>query len=492
MLRWYRCRLRVVPLVGSPEWPTGGEATRATVDHPYAVAVPDRLIFQLGTNNWQRDGEFAPGSGILHESHHHAYNALPGVRCYSMYPSRRQRFAEEDVHVFPLEHDIPICESISPVSSYRWHAMSEAEVDAYRLRLTNAVADWMDEIEARTGDQFSLAIAHHAFMNTVVLRDVNRRRVARGRPRMTELCFAHGTELKMFNNERRADDTEAFPLRFLPFMQREKIFDFADPEHGVDVAASISLEQVDALLDVFPEFPREHVVLSPNGYNQDVFLPLPDGADRAAVLAGFFTQPLDGSDDAPVPIAPPEGFDAVVVFCGKFADWKRLDALLRAAAVYEQDERRILTLVIGSGPPEAQRDMHRLTTELGLRRTYFLGPRGQDELATLFACADVGCFPSYREPFGLVFVECMASGTPVIGADSGGPRDFVTPEVGALVPETDDRAVLAASLVEAIRQALDADWKTTRGPVAAQYARNRFSVTGQVSHLLAEVDRLTT
>ena len=85
-----------------------------------------RLIFQLGTNNWQRDGEFAPGSGILHESHHHAYNALPGVRCYSMYPSRRQRFEDEDVHVFPLEHDIPICESVSPVSSYRWHSMSEA------------------------------------------------------------------------------------------------------------------------------------------------------------------------------------------------------------------------------------------------------------------------------------------------------------------------------------------------------------------------------
>ena len=37
----------------------------------------DRLIFQLGTNNWQRGGEFAPGSGILHEAHHHAYNALP-------------------------------------------------------------------------------------------------------------------------------------------------------------------------------------------------------------------------------------------------------------------------------------------------------------------------------------------------------------------------------------------------------------------------------
>jgi glycosyltransferase involved in cell wall biosynthesis len=453
--------------------------------------VSDRLIFQLGTNNWQRDGEFAPGSGILHEAHHRAYNALPGVRCYSMYPSRRQRFEEEDVRVFPLDHDIPICESVSPVSSYRWHSMNAAEVDAYRLRLTDAVADWIDEIESRTGQRFSLAIAHHAFMNTVVLRDVNRRRVAAGRPRMTLLCFAHGTELKMFNNERRGEEPEEFPLRFLPFMKRERIFDFANPRHGVDVAAAISVEQVNALLDVFSEFPRQRVVLSPNGYNQDVFLPLPERTDRAAMLAGFVTQPLDGSDLKPEPVAPPEGFDAVVAFCGKFADWKRLDALLRAAAIYEQDERQILTLVIGSGPPQAQRAMHELTTELGLRRAYFLGPRPQHELALLFGCADIGCFPSYREPFGLVFVECMACGTPVIGADSGGPRDFVTSEVGTLVPETDDGTALATALAEAINEALDADWKTTRGPTAAQYARSRFSVTGQVSHLLAEIDRLT-
>ena len=455
----------------------------------------DRLIFQLGTNNWQRGGEFAPGSGILHEAHHHAYDALPGVRAYSMYPSRRQRFREEDVRVFELDHDIPICESVSPVSSYRWHSMSEAEVAAYRQRLTDEVAGWMEEIEARTGDRFGLAIAHHAFMNTVVMRDVNRRRVASGLDRMPVLCFAHGTELKMYANERRGDQPEEFPLRFLPFMQREKIFDYADLEHGVDVVAAISEEQVRAFLGIFPEFPAERVVLSPNGYNQDVFRrlasPVDVYADRERVLAGFTTQPVEGSGRAPEPVAPADGFDAVVAFCGKFADWKRLDAVLRAAAIYERWERRILTLVVGSGPRQAQVEMHDLADELGLRRTYFLGPRPQDELAVLFNCADVGCFPSYREPFGLVFIECMACGTPVIGADSGGPRDFVTPEVGVLVPETDDRQALADSLAAAAGRAVDEDWKRTKGPAAEAYARGTFSVVSQVSQLLDEVDRLT-
>jgi len=310
---------------------------------------------------------------------------------------------------------------------------------------------------------------------------------------MPLLAFAHGTELKMYNNEKRGDNPTEFPLRFLPFMQGEKIFDYADPDHGVDVAASISSEQVEALVGVFPEFPRERVVLSHNGYNQRVFHVQPGAyEDRARVLAGFTTQPPEGTGRTPEPVAPADGFDAVVAFCGKFADWKRLDALLRAAATYEQrTDKKIMTLIAGSGPLEAQVQLQDLADELGLRRTYFLGPRPQDELTTLFNCADVGCFPSYREPFGLVFIECMACGTPVIGADSGGPRDFVTTEVGTLVPETDDRVALAGSLATAIGQALDADWKTARGPVAAQYARERFSVTGQVSHLLEEIDRLT-
>jgi glycosyltransferase involved in cell wall biosynthesis len=455
--------------------------------------VADRLIFQLGTNNWQRGGEFAPGSGILHEAHHHAFNALPGVRAYSMYPSRRQRSRDEDVHVFELEHDIPICESVSPVSSYRWHSMSAQEVTAYRTRLTDEVAAWMDEIEAGTDDRFGLGIAHHAFMNTVVMRDVNRRRVAAGKNRIPLLCFAHGTELKMYAHERSGDDPAEFPLRFLPFMQGEKIFDYADPEHGVDVVAAISAEQVEAFLGVFPEFPRERVILSPNGYNQDAFRRQPQTyGDRERVLAGFGTWPAAGTDRSPGPVVSPDGFDAVVVFCGKFADWKRLDALLLAAASYEQGPRRVLTLVVGSGPPEAQVQMQDLADELGLRRTFFLGPRPQDELAVLFNCADVGCFPSYREPFGLVFIECMACGTPVIGADSGGPRDFVTPAVGVLVPETDDRQELAGELAAAVERALAEDWKRTRGPVAETYARDNFSVVHQVSTLLAEVDRMTS
>ncbi|MEM7041726.1 MAG: glycosyltransferase [Pseudomonadota bacterium] len=452
-----------------------------------------RLIFQLGTNNWQRGGEFAPGSGILHESHHHAYNSLPNTKSYSIYPSKAQRFEDEDVRVFALDHDIPICESISPVSSYRWHGMSDDEVAAYRARLTTEVKAWMAKIEQRTGERFGLAIAHHTFLNPVVMRDIIRARVADGLPRMPLLCFAHGTALKMYANERRGDKPDEFPLRFLPMIEKERIFDCGDPVGSVDLAAAISTEQIDALIDIFPNFPRDRVVLSPNGYNQAVFQPPARSGntldERLAALSTFETKPFDGS---PRSARRVEGdFDAIVVFCGKFADWKRLDALLHAASLYERSSPKIATLIVGSGPHEDQVKMQTLAfDQLGLEDVFFLGPRGQAELATLFAAADIGCFPSKNEPFGLVFIECMACGTPVIGANSGGPRDFVTSEVGRLVDETDDAEALAASLAEAIRTAIAEDWKTTKGSTAAEHARANFSVVAQVQALLDAVDRL--
>ena len=125
--------------------------------------------------------------------------------------------------------------------------------------------------------------------------------------------------------------------------------------------------------------------------------------------------------------------------------------------------------------------------ELRLARTHFLGPQPQSEIARLNAIADVGVYPSRNEPFGLVFIECMACGTPVIGADSGGPRDFVTDEVGGLVPEAEGDE-LVDSLVAMVGRALTEDWKSTRGAAAASYAATNFSTLRQCQDLLDAIE----
>lgn len=450
-----------------------------------------RIVVQLGTNNWQRGGEFAPGSGILHEAHHRALNSLDGTAAYSMYPSRTQRFDEPDVAVFELDHDIPICESISPVSSYRWHSMSQADFAAYRARLVADFGGWIDRIEADHGRPVDLAVAHHSFVNPLAIADINDARIAAGRPRIPVLCFVHGTALKMFAAEAKGDNPAEFPERFGPLMAAEGVFDPASPR-CVHRCAAISTQQIEAFAEIYPDFPRDRVVLSPNGYNDTVFRPgaPPDRVRhwRRDVLVGFDTAPYEGSPNPARNL--PGDYDRVVVFCGKFANWKRLDALLAAAAIWEGQAVQagapgaIATIIVGSGPHDDQVLYQDMADRLGLEHTWFVGPRGQDELATLFSAADVAVFPSKNEPFGLVFIEAMACGTPVIGADSGGPRDFVTDQVGTLVPESDDIETLATSLAEAVRTAIDQDWKLTKGPAAIDYAQANFSVRSQVQNLL--------
>merc|ERR1719436_838594 len=138
-----------------------------------------------------------------------------------------------------------------------------------------------------------------------------------------------------------------------------------------------------------------------------------------------------------------------------------------------------------------------LCEELSLKNTFLLGARGQDILAEIYTVSNLGCFPSFKEPFGIVFVECMACKTPVIGANSGGPKDFVSADVGELVaepPETTDLATvpdgvetLGKTLNEAITLALKEDWKAKKGEACIKLAHDKFTVAAQVSQMMKDV-----
>merc|ERR1740121_1171454 len=128
--------------------------------------------------------------------------------------------------------------------------------------------------------------------------------------------------------------------------------------------------------------------------------------------------------------------------------------------IIEKKYPDVALICAGTGPDGEMNKLKGLCEKLGLKNTFLIGARGQDQLAEMYTVASLGCFPSFKEPFGLVFVECMACTTPVIGANSGGPKDFVTPDVGELVNEPketkdlatvpDGVATLAVTLTEAI------------------------------------------
>lgn len=441
------------------------------------------LIFQLGTNNWQSEEEFAPGSGILHQQLHDTFNAMPGTVCHSVFPSRVQRFTRPDVRVFELDHDIPICESVSPVSSYRWHSMSDDEFEAYRVRLRDFVLAYIDEVEQDLGRSFGLFIAHHSFLNPLVMADVNRAKVARGQAAVPLMAFVHGTALLMYQHEIDGTDPD-YPPRFHPRWIRERVFDDVG---GVFV---ISESQKQRFITVFDEFDPERVFVTPNGIDPGRFH-VDDSLERDAVLAQFPTKPYEGSAQAPTRI--PAGSDRMVFFAGKFADIKRIDTLLHAATIYEVTARnaglKVATVIAGSGPLEDQRLYQDMAVELGLADVFFVGPQSQPDLALLYNVADVGVFPTKFEAFGLVFLECMACGTPVVGTAAGGPTEFVDASVGELVHDFDTNAEFATALGETVSRALLEDWKRTKSASALATA-SRYTITIQAERMLAATDLL--
>jgi len=283
-------------------------------------------------------------------------------------------------------------------------------------------------------------------------------------------------------------------MRFHKMIIDEKLF--VDTENGVNACFVISEEQKCGIAEIFEEFPQDRVIIAPNGINVEKFKP------RERTLEQVI---FEQTREILWPAAPSEAdcskYTQMVTFVGKAAEWKRQAALLHAAAEYEKQFPDLITFCVGTGPEDELNKLKALCEELGLKNTFLLGARGQDILAEIYTVSNIGCFPSFKEPFGLVFVECMACKTPVIGANSGGPKDFVSSDVGELVaepPETVDLATVAngvvtlgKSLNEAISRSLRENWKKTKGEACYTLAHDRFTVDAQVSKMLDDLKTLT-
>jgi glycosyltransferase involved in cell wall biosynthesis len=228
---------------------------------------------------------------------------------------------------------------------------------------------------------------------------------------------------------------------------------------GAHAIVAVSRHSRSELLAAFPEAePRVHLIL--NGFDPVMFRVLPD-LDRRETLTGFG-------------VSSPQG--PVIVFAGKLTDEKRVAVLVRAAAQYEAQLPGARTLIAGAGPEEEE--LRILAGRLGLTGVSFLGHLPHARLAQLYNAADLCVFPSRCEPFGLVAIEAMACGAPVVVTNAGGFRDFVTDEVGSLVP-VDDPAALAEAIVAEIRQGS----KLTKGVYAATRALAHYPWEQQIGKL---------
>jgi glycosyltransferase involved in cell wall biosynthesis len=132
----------------------------------------------------------------------------------------------------------------------------------------------------------------------------------------------------------------------------------------------------------------------------------------------------------------------VMVTVGRLVARKNLDDLLHVLA--QRGEAQDLLVVIGDGPKRAE--WQALATSLGLEtRVRFEGRVDEERKQQLLAASDAFVSTSEHEGFGLVFLEAMDRGLPVVAYDRGGQGDFLSDGVtGGLVPLRDRNAFAAA------------------------------------------------
>ncbi len=138
----------------------------------------------------------------------------------------------------------------------------------------------------------------------------------------------------------------------------------------------------------------------------------------------------------------------VLLFIGRLAEEKNVPTLLKAFSDIAADRPQARLLIVGDGPKE--KALKQLSRKLGIeRKVIFTGSISHSEIPDIAAAADLFVFPSVTETQGLVLIEAMAAGTPVVAATAPGSSDVLAMGGGELIPP--DAGKMAESVLALLR-----------------------------------------
>jgi D-inositol-3-phosphate glycosyltransferase len=195
---------------------------------------------------------------------------------------------------------------------------------------------------------------------------------------------------------------------------------------------------------------------------------IPPGVD----ISRFYPIPSDEAKEV-IGVPPCEN---MLLFVGRIEPLKGIDILIQAIKRLDLRETRVCLVVIGGNQDEGaetrSEEMERLEAicaEVGLKDLVtFLGKRSQETLPYYYSAAEAVVVPSHYESFGMVALEAMACGKPVVASQVGGLAFLIQDGVTGYTVPVDDPQELADRLSMLLR---DSGLRRRLGEQALQVAR---------------------
>lgn len=176
--------------------------------------------------------------------------------------------------------------------------------------------------------------------------------------------------------------------------------------------------------------------------------------------------------------------EKIIIYVGRFVREKGIHVLLDAASVILAKEPKAKFVIVGGGKRDRFEDFVRW---YGLsEKVCFTGFMANRSLHQLYRVADVAVFPSLYEPFGIVALEGMAAGIPVVASDAGGLKEVVLHDVTGTLSFANNPESLAWGILRVlgdpdragrlnanarVRLKTDFDWAKLAQATASVYRR---------------------
>ena len=168
------------------------------------------------------------------------------------------------------------------------------------------------------------------------------------------------------------------------------------------------------------------------------------------VFNGVYSRPYQHKDSKVERVKFADPYENIVLFVGRMFLQKGPQILLEAAEQILKFNSNFKFVFVGEGP--VKQDLAQLLRkENNSGKIEFTGFIDDTKLRTLYHIADVAVFPSLYEPFGIVALEAMAEGCPVIASNTGGLSEIIRDQRNGLLVKPGD----VNSLVRAILQIIN-------------------------------------